>query len=96
MGREALSKLNFLLFLNWVRGIFISTHVTEEMVKLILLSHFTLKTLKCLKSFRLYFNIRFVDKFILLILYCNIINVVIITYYDYVQLCKGTKSVGRI
>lgn len=41
VGREALSKLNFLLFLNWVRGIFISTLVIEEMVKLISLSHFT-------------------------------------------------------
>lgn len=64
MERETLSKLNFLLFLNRVGGIFISTHLIEEMVKLIIwLSYFTLKVLKCFNSFRLNFNIIFIDRF---------------------------------
>lgn len=64
MERETLSKLNFILFLNWVEGISISTHLTEEMVKLIIwLSNFSLNTIKCFKSFKLNCNIKFKDRF---------------------------------
>lgn len=47
MEREALSKLNFLLFSNRVGCIFFSTHLIEEMVRLIIwLSHFTFNMLE--------------------------------------------------
>lgn len=64
MERESLSKLNFILFLNWVEGVFISTHLTEEMVKLIIwLFHFSLSTIKCFNSSILNLNIKFIDRF---------------------------------
>lgn len=64
MERETLSKLNFILFLNWVEGIFISTHLTEEMVKLIIwFSHFSLNTIKCFNSSILNRNVTFIDGF---------------------------------
>lgn len=64
MERETLLKMNFILFLNSVEGISISTHLTEEMVKLIIwLSHFSLNTIKCFNSSIINLNITFIDRF---------------------------------
>jgi len=63
-GKENFIKAEFSFVFEWGRRRYFYFYSPEELVKLIIwFTYFILNMLKCLNSFRLNFNIRFIERF---------------------------------